>query len=85
LYTGPPIIWYALFDFQYEKQQFLAKGNAFYYKVGIENKLFNNLIFWKWIFYALLQALMIYIIEFYCTSTTPVNSSGLNFNFWPAG
>jgi phospholipid-transporting ATPase len=84
-YTGLPIMWYALFDFQHEKQQFLAKGNAFYYKVGIENKFFGNLIFWKWILYGLVQALMIYIFGFYCNQTTAVNSSGLDFNFWPAG
>ena len=50
VFTGLPVCWYAMFDWQYSKQEFL--DNPYLYKIGLKNKCFNSFIFWRWYFYA---------------------------------
>eukprot|EP00347_Sterkiella_histriomuscorum_P021501 403333759 len=74
-YTALPIMFYALFDFQYTKQEFLT--NSRHYKLGFKGKnqsllliflvdeCFNKWVFWRWIFYGIWQGALVLFIGFY--------------------
>ena len=61
-FTSFPIIYYCLFDFEYEKVFFMK--NPMLYKLGLESQSYGIQMFWKWVIYALVQALLIYFICF---------------------
>ena len=81
-FTGLHNIWYALFDFEFEKEVFLS--NPIFYSIGMHNTVFNLKEFWIWVFYACLQALMILMVCFYTAEDTIVDT-GKTFNFWAGG
>ena len=62
-FTGLHNIWYALFDFEFEKQILL--NTPIFYSIGMQDLIFNMKEFWIWFFYANLQALMILAVVFY--------------------
>lgn len=49
-FTGLPIIWFAIFDWEYSKKTFLKKPKL--YRIGMEDVCFNAFVFWRWFFYA---------------------------------
>lgn len=49
-FTAFPIMWFALFDFEKTKEEFMI--NPSHYSIGIQEKLFSVKIFWKWIIYS---------------------------------
>jgi len=49
-FTGLHIIWYALFDFQFEKEVFME--NPVLYSIGMRDLVFNMKEFWIWFIYA---------------------------------
>ena len=51
IFTGMPICWFAVFDWQFKKKVFLE--NPSLYKIGLKNRCFNNFVFWRWYFYAI--------------------------------
>lgn len=78
-------MWYALFDFQYTKKELM--NNPEHYRLGLTSNQFGYGVFWKWIFYALYQGILVLIICFvfnqiYTAAEVP---SGKDFNFWAAG
>jgi phospholipid-transporting ATPase len=48
-FTAFPVMWFALFDFNYTKETLLS--NPKYYKIGLKGECFNKWVFWRWIFY----------------------------------
>lgn len=76
-FTSVPIMWYALFDFEYEKDVNPLKGTAqtrgrlYYmrhphlYRIGPEGACFGISHFARWVFYALAHAFLVYLINFY--------------------
>ena len=75
-------IWYALFDFEFEKEVFLT--TPIFYSIGMQNTVFNMKEFWIWVAYACAQALMILMVCFYTAEDTIIED-GKNFNFWAGG
>lgn len=63
VFTGMPICWFAVFDWQYKKEVFLADPSL--YKIGLKNKCFSRFIFWRWYLYATWQsfAIMLFSLE----------------------
>ena len=49
-FTGLPIQWYALFDWQYSKATLIKE--PIHYRLGMENRCFSTGIFWRWLVYA---------------------------------
>jgi len=86
-FTGLPIIWYGLFDWQYEKKVFLQPGNNHLYQIGIDNSLFSVSTFWTWIGYGWVQAGMIFAICFWANQqfTAITDASGKDYDFWEGG
>jgi len=62
LFTAFPIMWYALFDEQYLKEELLKEPKHF--KIGLKNLNFGKYRFWRWIFYGTCQTLMLQVIGF---------------------
>jgi hypothetical protein len=42
-----PIVWYALFDYEYNKEYFLKDPKT--YSIGINHKCFGTYKFWYWL------------------------------------
>lgn len=61
VFTGMPICWFAVFDWQFKKEVFLRDPSL--YKIGLKNKCFSSFIFWRWYFYATWQSLCIMIFS----------------------
>jgi len=81
-FTGLPIQWYALFDWQYPKQQLVDE--PIHYRLGMENKCFSTGIFWKWLIYAFFQGIMVLFLGMYFPSNSPT-PNGKDYFFWDGG
>lgn len=76
--TSLPIIYFAVFDYEYEKlpteededsgkakqKRYLMKDSSLY-GIGLNYECFNGKLFFIWIVYAMLQACFIWFICFY--------------------
>jgi magnesium-transporting ATPase (P-type) len=76
LFTAFPIMWYALFDEEFLKEELLS--NPKHFKIGLKSKQahasindpildlnFGKYRFWRWILYGTCQTLMLQIIGFH--------------------
>jgi hypothetical protein len=81
-------MFYALFDFEYPKSEFMTKPE--YYSIGLRNEKFTNYRFVKWIALGWAEALLIYLVVYYSTQST-TNGNGnsatgeYSYNLWSAG
>ncbi len=48
IFASVPILWYSLYDFEYDKSEFLK--NPAHFIVGLRHLLFSNFVFWQWFF-----------------------------------
>lgn len=64
VFTSVPIVWYALFDYQFPRELFLIDPKK--YKIGLDGECFGSRVFWYWFCYGAVQALLIIIFAFYC-------------------
>ena len=62
IFTCFPIAWFGIYD--KEVSYDILMEDSRYYTQGIINKLFHNKRFWKWVFYGILQAFLIFIYSF---------------------
>lgn len=81
-FTGLHNIWYALYDFEFEKNDYMTKPHL--YSIGMRNTIFNMKEFWIWVFYAILQSGMILMLCFYSPEDSPIED-GKSFTFWAGG
>jgi phospholipid-transporting ATPase len=49
VFTSVPIMFYSVFIFQYDKEKYLQEPSL--YNIGIKDKYFGTVLFWKWILY----------------------------------
>ena len=81
-FTGLHNIWYALFDFEFEREVLMS--TPVLYTIGMQNLIFNMKEFWIWFLYASAQAAMILFVSFYAGQDSPTED-GQTFNFWAGG
>ena len=62
IFASVPILWYALYDYEYEKEEFLT--NPKHFIVGLKHMLFSSFVFWQWFAQGVFQALVLMIICF---------------------
>ena len=62
VFTCFPIAWFGIYD--KEVSYDILMEDSRYYTQGIINKLFHNKRFWKWVFYGILQAFLVFIYSF---------------------
>lgn len=63
VFTAIPVIWFAVFDWEHDKETFLR--NPSLYRIGIENVFFNDWVFWRWFGYAIWQGTLLLFLSFY--------------------
>ena len=66
LFTAVPIIWFAVFDWEYDKRTLLK--SPILYSIGLENIYFSSYVFWRWVAYAIWQAVLLLTLSFYMFS-----------------
>ena len=82
--TSLPIMWFALFDFEYTKEIFMAKCKL--YKLGMQSECFSSKIFIMWLLYALVHGAIIYAVSMIALVRPSVKQSdGQDLGFWVAG
>jgi phospholipid-transporting ATPase len=64
MFSSVPIVWYAIFDYQYDKKTFLT--NPKLYEIGLKNLCFGTKVFWLWFINGAFSALIIMYIGLYC-------------------
>jgi len=60
IFTAMPIIWYAVFDWEHQKEDLLK--NPRYYTIGLNDVFFNINAFWRWFVYAVWQGILLVLI-----------------------
>lgn len=61
--TAIPIIWFAVFDWEQNKETFLSDPK--YYAVGIHDVFFNHMAFARWFGYAVWQGILLVVLVFF--------------------
>ena len=77
-----PLLWFGIYDT--ERDRTVAMSNAQFYSSS-NNKLFDNCIFWRWIFNGIFQGLAVFIFVFFYNNTFPHNNSGEIQDFKSSG
>ena len=53
-----------MFDFEVEKETFLAENNYYLYAIGLTNALFTLRVFQTWVLAGVAQALFVFLFAF---------------------
>jgi magnesium-transporting ATPase (P-type) len=88
VFTGVPIIFYAVNDLEFEKKidgTCELFNNPWYYRIGMENTHFSKFRFWCWVLYGCAHSAMVYYINGFATENTYKDESGREFGFWEGG
>lgn len=70
-FTGLPIIWFAVMDWEYPREVFLSRPKL--YRIGLRDDLFNPYVFWKWFFYGFWQGALLMFCSFLTLTTVNVH------------
>lgn len=83
--TSFPIMWFALYDLEYLKRDFMTK--PLLYKIGMNNECFSIPIYVYWTLYALLHGALIFIFCVLAVDgvTQSRGSDGKAVSFWVSG
>ena len=82
-FTSIPIMFFALFDFAYDKEVFLTRPSL--YVIGLKNVCFNTKIFWEWVCYGAFQALLIILFCYYPVENTLRSDGTAPSDVWGTG
>jgi len=88
VFTGVPVIFYAIHDLEFEKKidgSCELFKNPWYYRIGMENTHFSKVRFWAWVMYGCAHSAMVYYVNGYITEDTYKDESGREFGFWEGG
>mmetsp|Transcript_87607 Transcript_87607/g.120752 ORF Transcript_87607/g.120752 Transcript_87607/m.120752 type:complete len:176 (-) Transcript_87607:616-1143(-) len=69
-FTGLPIIWFAVFDLEYDRKTLLSKPKL--YRIGIKDVHFNPYVFWRWFGYGCWQGTLLLFLAFYELDSAPL-------------
>ena len=81
VFAAIPIGWYGIYDVEHESD--ILVNNPKYYIQGIYGKLFHYKRFWKWIFFGMLQGMLLFVFGFYSLDAN--DSRGYTYDFWGTG
>ena len=75
-------MWWAIFDFEYEKKVFMQRPEL--YKIGLKDEKFSTGIFWSWNLYGSYQALL---VMYFCLifPDAALCFNGKQYSLWPGG
>lgn len=81
IFTSVPVMWFAIFDFEFEKETFML--NPRLYKIGLNHECFGTKVFWKWFILGAFQALVNMLVCLYAVSVAGIGS--LSESIWLSG
>ena len=67
IFTFWPVMWFAVFDQEYDKERFLKDPKL--YRIGIDDVFFNKTVFWRWFLYAVWQCALMLAVAFVTMDT----------------
>lgn len=77
-------MYYALFDFEFEKDTFMS--NPLHYKLGLQSLCYGKMMFTKWVIYGLWHSFVIYMICFQAVGTIgQYQTDGQDIGFYVLG
>ena len=97
-FTSIPIMFYCLFDFEYEKfrplnikgdfskdkkKYFMSDPSLF--RIGIDYSCFSFQLFTLYLLYGLVQSTIIFMLCFFLLNTNDMQPGGKNIGFWVTG
>lgn len=83
IFTAYPIIWYAIFDFEFPKSSLYRLPQL--YRIGPENRSFSKKRFWFYIFYGSVMGLFILVVVEYTFEKESLDPYGLPASLWIVG
>lgn len=85
IYTSWPIILYACYDYEHPKKTLL--DNPILYREGIRNEHFNIKVFSQWLFFTLLQSVLLLVVTFSAMRFAPdvLGGGGKTPDIWLVG
>ena len=63
LFTAIPIMWFAVYDWEHDKNTFLKNPDL--YRIGLEDIFFDSTTFWRWFGYAVWQGTLLMFLSFF--------------------
>ncbi len=75
IFTTVPIVYYAVLDKEFEREDFLQEPRLF--EPARNSSYFNYSVFWRWMWYGLLQGLMLLLGVLLTLSNNPSSSNGV--------
>lgn len=69
--TAIPIIWFAVFDWEHDKEAFLVTPS--YYPIGLHNVFFNASAFWRWFLYGVWQGILMCVLVVYTFNNSMIS------------
>ena len=81
-FTSLPIVYFALFDFEYKRIELMIKPKL--YREGQKGIYFNFVVFWRWIVLGINQSILVYYISFIVFNWAPGEKGKLG-DIWLTG
>lgn len=83
IYTSLPVIWFATMDLEYPKV--VHNRTPRLYRIGMEDRYFNDWVFWRWIFYAIWQSSLMLFLAYYALEGSSPSDTGFYGGIWVPG
>ncbi len=83
VFTAFPIIWWSIFDQEYEKQVLISDPSL--YEIGLKNECFSTSAFFSSILNAIVNGFFLFIFCFYEEDGPIVDANRKNGSFWIDG
>lgn len=75
IFTTAPIVYFAVFDKEYEREDFLSDSQL--YAPSRNCEYFNNWVFWRWMRDGVWQGLVILLVPLYTLANNPAENNGI--------
>ena len=83
MFTAFPVMWFAVYDMQYEASRLLKEPAL--YKIGLRNECFSTKVFFSHVLSAIANGFVLCVIIFYGNGGTKVNGTAKNGYYWVDG
>lgn len=80
MFTALPIIYFAIYDKEYERTELLE--NPIFYQKSRKGCYFNIMVFWRWMSYGAFQGTMIFLVVLYSIATVSTYYNGVMEDFY---
>jgi len=75
IYTAVPIVYFAVLDKEYEREDLLSRPQL--YERSRKGEYFNYTVFWEWMGYGIIQSAFLLLVTLFTFANTATNSDGI--------